>query len=202
MQAFIPSQSLFHTEIRYNCEGITAYEDQRAAGEKSLRRRNVMAKNQYFSVIIPDETRFLESSSLISKQPDYIINQIFGVTSLSLLYAAEEKDFTDRLAIYLMDNGALDNPDAAEAEITNFYNHKREAVKELDALAYIDLIKNLAKNPAPAVVSAYLSHIGISGLIIHEPDRKGRSFLLFNPRKDVVIKEVIRTIIPGTKLAS
>jgi hypothetical protein len=198
MQAFIPSRALFYAQNRCGCEGVTAYECRAAAESKTSRRANSLAKCQYFRAEIPDESSFLAVDEPMPRQPRRVLDLILAESSLSLLYAAEVRDFTGRLGAYLSENGLCGDPEAARAETVKFYEGKRGIIKKLNSAAYLDLIKNLAAERSPAAASAYLSHIGIPGLLFHEPDISGRSYLMFNPRRDAVIKEIIRTAVPAS----
>jgi hypothetical protein len=206
MEAFIPAEALFNAEIRLHCRGVIAYESRSAAGMKTSRLRNVRSKNQYFRVEIPRENAFLnllDADSPLVKQPPDVLSRVLDAPSLSLLYAAEEKNFTARLAAYLAENGSSDDGEAARIEIERFYAAKRETIKTLSVRSYIDLIRRSVKgNNAPAATAAYLSHIGAAGLAFREPRSDGgsRAFLLFNPRRDAVVKEIIRAVVPETKL--
>jgi hypothetical protein len=196
MQAFIPSNTLFlfPAAARYGCQGVAAYSGGATALSKTSRRKNVMSKNQYFRVNIPDVHTFLDAHCPIAKQPPYILKKILAAPSLSLLYTAEAEDFMDRLAVYLAETGN-DNGETAQIEINKFYDDKRHSIKDLSAVSYINLIKTLARGHSPAIASSYLSHIGISGLAFHEniaDDKTEKVFFLFNPRRDVLIKEIIR----------
>jgi hypothetical protein len=139
----------------------------------------------------------------MAEQSTFVLERALADSSLSLLFSAEGKDFMGRLAAYLTDAGSYDDPEAAQAEIAKFYDKKRDTLKNLDAPAYLNLIESLAGEHSPAVVSAYLSHIGMSGLLSgHSDESDGRFFFLFNPRRDVVITEIIRTTIPAALSAS
>jgi hypothetical protein len=206
MQAFIPSNTLFlfPAATRYGCQGVTAYSSSATALSKTSRRKNVMSKNQYFRVNIPDVHTFLDTHYPIAKQPPYVLKRILAAPSLSLLYTTEAKDFMDRLAAYLAETGN-DNSEAAQTEINTFYEDKRRAIKDLNSVSYINLIKTLACGHSPAIVSSYFSHIGIPGLSFHENIADGKTekaYLLFNPRRDVLIKEIIRVFIPETSAVS
>jgi hypothetical protein len=203
MLVFIPADMLFTSEIRCHCRGVASYENQAAAAEKTARLRNTLAKNQYFSAAVPDETTFISTGLPLAQQPAPILERVLSDSSLPLLYAAEGKDFMGRLDACLTETGSSSGPEAVQAEIIKFYNQKRDAIKSLDASAYLDLIERSAKAHDPATVSAYLSHIGISGLVSGDSaGPRGRVFFLVNPRRDAVIREIIRIAVPKTGSAS
>jgi hypothetical protein len=199
MLVFIPSGNLFRAETRYGCEGVAAYENRSAAETKTARRKNALVKNQYFRAEIPDEPSFLVINKLIRRQHRFILDRVLSESSLSLLYGAGRREFAGRLAAYLSETESPVRAEAARVETEKFYNAKREGVKKLDALSYTALINAAAGDRGPAVVSSYLSHIGIAGLVFQEPEAGkdvSRAFLIFSPRRDAVIKEIVRAVPP------
>jgi hypothetical protein len=196
MKAFIPSITLFETQQLYHCAGVAAYENKTAAENKTRRIKHTTAKAQYFSVSIPEPATFIDISLPMSRQQDGVRHTILSVDALSLLFYAEGKIFMRNLGIYLDQNKLYDDPSAAQTEIDLFYEKKKNQITALSATGYLSLVENLAKNHNPAIVSSYLSQFHISGLVIQGNGTNGKAgnrlFLLFNPRKDIVIHEIIR----------
>jgi hypothetical protein len=203
MVAYIPSESLYQTIIIFGCEGVLAYDSHLTAGTRTSRRKNVTAKNQYFSVSIPDRETFIDADRSMTNQTPYVLHRVLDTPALSLLFTSELRGFMDRLGAFLTESGSPDNPEAAQTEISRFYDKKREQIKKTDAKSYIELITRLAKDRSPAVVASYLSQSAlVTGLTFREPSSGGQTYLLFNPRRDVIIKEIVRAAIPETRLVS
>jgi hypothetical protein len=201
MRAFIPAEALFQKTVFHNCEGIAAYETREAAGRKTG-RRHIPAKNRYYSVVIPDRNTFIDLNLPMDGQPPYVLQCVLSAPSLSLLFTAEEAGFMDRLGAYLAEKGSPDGPEEALRETAAFYDAKREIIKGLGAEGYLELIKSkiTAAEHKETVVSSYLSQSGISGLIFRPGDApREHVFLLFNPRRDALIKEIIRAVVPETR---
>jgi hypothetical protein len=203
MQAYIPSIKLFAPEILYHCKGVLAYDNHQSAGSKTTRLRNINTKNQYFYIDIPDITTFLLLDCPITKQPSYILEHLLADTAISTLFTADGRDFFHKLELYLSDNGLSDDIVAAQEQIKLFYDEKRSSVLELTAISYLSLISNLARGNDPSIVSSYLSSLGISGLVFKESGTVNHNaYFLFNPKKDAVIKGIIRVDIRESLVAS
>jgi hypothetical protein len=203
MQAYIPAVKLFLPETRCGCKGIVAYDNHRSAGSRTVRLRNTATKNQYVSLHIPEITTFLSLEHAMAQQPSYVLEHILTEKALSTLFTVEGRAFFHNLDRYLAENGLTGDMVTAQTEMMNFYDKKRSAIRELTSSAYISLITQLARGHHPAIVASYLSCFGISGLVFKEPGTpQQNAFLLFNPRRDAVIKEIIRMDIRESRMVS
>jgi hypothetical protein len=151
--------------------------------------------------IDPGDDTFLSLDNLFQNQPYSLLEQLTTNDALSKLYINEGRDFMIGLDKYLQSLNLADNPDAAHQEIKEYYAAKEQEILSLSIPDYLKYIYGKTLNRDSSVVSAYLYQFGVSGLTFL--DTQGRSsFLLFSPRKDMVIKEIRRQSPAYTLLAS
>jgi hypothetical protein len=198
---YIAAADLFTLKPFLSCTGVVVHADEKTACGDTSRLSNTLAKNQWFRILIPPKDTFLSLDSPITKQYSYAVEHLCCREALSLLYVKEGRDFLHNLNEYLEHIGSQDDPEAAQAEVTEFYNEKRAAILGMDAKEYLQFVLEKSSGKEKTRVTAFLYHFGISGLSFTSA-LGGRSFLLFNPRRDSIIKEIKRSILDDSRLAS
>jgi hypothetical protein len=198
---YIAAANLFTMQQVLCCTGIMVHAGEEAACKDTARLSNMLAKNQWFRVLIPPTHTFLSLDDPIKKQYSYVIEHLCAQEALSVIYISEGRHFLHKLNDYLESIGAQDDPEAARTEVAEFYTEKRRAVLDMDAKAYLAFILEKSAAREKAAVSSYLYHFGISGLAFSSPSA-GKSFLLFNPRRDSIIKEIKRAVLDDSRLVS
>jgi hypothetical protein len=201
-RAYISAAGMFSKTVLCNTSGVTVFESEKPAVFDSLRLSNALTKNQWFSILIPPPGSFLSLDGPMSGQPYEAVHSLCSQEALSVLFIRECREFLPRLDSYLLEIGEADNPAAAQAEVHEFYHEKRRQILSMKTSDYIDLIYTMNSAPNPDKVSAYLSHFGIAGFSYLNQSRSCNSFFMFNPRKHIVIKSVMRECIGNTRLAS
>jgi hypothetical protein len=198
---YIAAANLFAANQFLSCTGVVVRAEEKTACNDTARLSNTLAKNQWFRVFIPPRHTFLSLDSPVKKQHPYILEHLCAQEALSVIYIKEGRDFLHKLNEYLRNTGAEDDPGAAQIEVAEFYAEKRRAVENMDVKEYLQFILEKAAGREKALVSSYLYHFGVSGLSFTST-AGGESFLLFNPRRDSIIKEIKRSILDDSRLVS
>jgi hypothetical protein len=198
---YIAAANLFTLQQVSFCTGVVVHAGEGAACNDTARLANIDSKNQWFRVLIPPNHTFLSLGSPLKKQDPYVIERLCGQEALSVLFLKEGRGFLRTLNEYLEHIGAQDDPEAAKAEVAEFYAEKRRLVMAMDAKDYLRFIQEKTAARETALVASYLYHFGVSGLAFTSA-LGGESFLLFNPRRDCVIKEIKRAVLDDSRLVS
>jgi hypothetical protein len=198
---YVAAENLFTMKQFLCCTGVMIHTEEKTACTDTARLSNTLTKNQWFRVFIPPKYTFLSLDTPLKNQYSYVIEHLCSQEALSVLYLKEGRDFLHKLNEYLKNIGAQDDPQAAQVEVGEFYNEKRRAVLEMDTKEYLQCILEKAGGRENAMVSAFLYHFGISGLSFTAA-LGGLSWLLFNPKRDSIIKEIKRSLLDDSRLVS
>lgn len=200
--AYVSAAGMFSKTVLYNSSGVTVFENEKPAAFESLRVSAALTKNQWFSILIPSPEAFLSLNRPMAEQPYEAVHGLCSQEALSVLFIRECREFLPKLDSYLLQIGEADNPEAAKAEVCEFYHEKRRRILSMNAVSYIDYIFNMNSTPNPDAVSAYLSHCGIAGFSYHHHGHNCKAFFMFNPRSHIIIKSIKRELVPHARLAS
>jgi hypothetical protein len=201
MEGYIASQDLFGSAEFKCCAGVTVHSDEASAMADSLRLAGSLSKNQWFRVAIPPEETYLSPALPMSEQPPQVTERLLAAEALSVLFIEEGKLFMRRMEMYLEANGLADNPEAAKTEVEDFYASRRGELLSMHGDGYLSFIKSKTGGGDPAGVSSYLCHFGVSGLAFYNRNNRP-AFLLFNPKRDMVIRELRRASLQDSRLVS
>jgi hypothetical protein len=181
--AFVSPRDLFSTE-KTALPGVTVYQDEKAAKNRSMPRKGMIAGRQWYAVEIPAVDTFLHRGKPVAEQPFPVLHRLLSQKSLSLLFTDELSVFAWQLSCYLKDKKPEEAAALAAEETAAFCHEKRNTLLSLpNGGALIDFVAGKAKEPK--ALPSYFSAIGISGII---GGTDGNTmFHIFNPRASVKI---------------
>jgi hypothetical protein len=189
--AFLSSCDLFSTEKK-PLPGVTVYSDEKAAKNRSMPRKGMIAGRQWYTVEIPAADTFLYRAKPAAEQPFPVLHRLLSQKSLSLLFTDELSVFAWQLSCYLKDKRPKETTALTAEETAAFFHGKRNTLLSLPSgEALINFVAEKAKEPK--VLPAYFSALSISG-VIDEADG-AMTFLIFNPRSSVKIISIHRDAI-------
>jgi hypothetical protein len=178
--AYMPAHYLFEKTAYPFGEGITVFEDEEEARRRTVKRKNARAFNQWFRVLIPSNDHFLELHAPFSEQPLPLQESLLSEEAVkAIFFAGENHD-----GVY------------ADEQIPP----KRKILSAFpSAEAYVMYLTKNISGPQPSRAVSYLSCFGVAGIMRPGP---GAAFLVFDARRNIIIKEVKRENIPHTALVS
>jgi hypothetical protein len=200
MEAYIAAHNLYSVTRHGFCSGVVFRAEERKAMADTMRLGNTLSKNQWFRALLPDASRFLDLGIEMKIQPGYALERLGSQGALSILFVSEGAEFMRQLDAYLDSNDFENREEEAQAEVREFYAEKRREILAMSAPEYLGFVAGKTAGRDPLKVSAYLCHFGIAGLSF--VTSSGPSFLLFNPRRDIIIKEIKRSLLKDAPLAS
>jgi hypothetical protein len=201
MTGFLASHKLFSITRYAFCEGVIVHSNKENALKDTMRHRNIYSLNQWFRISCPGENTFLSLDSSMKEQPGYVIEHLTGEGALKLPFIKKGREFMAQLEMYLAHENASDNPLKAKMEIAEFYTRCKNEVLAMTAQDYLAFLSEQITGRDPAKQSSYLYHSGITGLSFPS-EQNSRSYLLFNPRRDAIIKEIGRAPLNDTRMVS
>jgi hypothetical protein len=177
--AWMPSHYLFEKFEYPFGSGVKVFESENEARRHTVRRKNVRALNQWFRVLIPSADHFLELDAPLSAQPLPLQESLLSPEALS--FAGENHD-----------DGYSEEQIILKRKILSSFPSAEEYI--------IYLTKNIAGSQPSRTVS-YLSYFGVAGITCPSSG-SGDTFLVFDARQNIIIKEIKRQEIPHTSLVS
>jgi hypothetical protein len=196
MTGYIAAPNIFLLNQYSLCTGMVVHSSEQKAMLDSIRLHHTLSKNQWFKILIPDADSFLCLDIPMERQSSTVIDDLCSREALSMIFIAEGKEFLSKLDVYLQSINAHDDPEDAKIEVEAFYEEKKREILAMEPSDYLRFISEKTIDGDPAKVSAYLYGFGVSGLSFQS------SFLLFNPHKDIIIKELRRSVLDNSRLAS
>jgi hypothetical protein len=182
--AWTPAHYLFERNTYPFGSGVTVFETEDDARRHTVRRKNVRALNQWFRVLIPSRDHFLNLDAPVSSQPLQLREALLSREAIeSFLFSRETHD-----GVYAEERILL---------------HRKTLTAFPSAESYIMyLAKHISGSQPPRTVS-YLAYFGVAGLVLPPSDSgSGDTFLVFDARQNIIIKEIKRELIPHTLLVS
>jgi hypothetical protein len=171
--------------------GIVVSPDNAYATRSAVQRPYLRTKPQWYELTIPHPERFLDLDRPLTEQPFPLVHALMSNRSLSLLFAGERALVT-RQTVSFDKTQTPEEPERSTSEEDGaFYHRKREELLVLPTVsAFCQFILERSGKKDPAVISAFLSRSGISGIRFYE-DAEVR-LLIFDPRKETVITAIHR----------
>jgi hypothetical protein len=179
--AYMPAHYLFEKKTYPFAAGVNVFQSENDARKYTVRRKNVLALNQWFRVLIPSRDHFLELNRPLANQPPGLIESLLSTQALDSI-SEEKPDYSEKRKF-------LYSLESAEAYLL-YLNQK-----------VFSLSSAIPPHDGLSKTLSYLSFYGTAGIILPHYD-DGESYLVFDARQNIIIKEIHREHINHTILVS
>jgi hypothetical protein len=173
--AFLPAHYLFEKIDFPFASGVKVFESEDEARQYTVRRKNVRSLNQWFRVLIPSREHFLELSQPLSNQSPHLLESLLSTQALDVI-SKEKNDYIEKRKFLY----AFESVEAYLIHLVQFFS---------------------GSGDGPSRTVSYLSYFGAAGIILPQYDH-GETYLVFDARQNIIIKEIKREKIPHTILVS
>jgi hypothetical protein len=174
--AYMPAHYLFEKKTYPFAAGVNVFQSEDDARKYTVRRKNVRTLNQWFRVLIPSRDHFLELNRPLANQPPGLIESLLSTQAIDSI-SEEKPDYIEKRKI-------LYSLESAEAYL----------------MYLTQKVFSSSHNSLSKTVS-YLSFYGTAGIILPQYDT-GESYLVFDARQNIIIKQIHREHIKHTILVS
>jgi hypothetical protein len=178
--AWMPAHYLLEKFEHPFGSGVKVFEAEDEARRYTVRRKNARACNQWFRVLIPSPDHFLDLNAPISEQPLQLQESLLSEEAIGALFFSAE----NHNAVYDEEQLLL------KRKILSAFPSAEEYL--------VYLTNNISGGQSSRTVS-YLSFFGVAGITC---PGSGNVFLVFDARRNIILKEIKRETIPHTALVS
>ena len=199
-KAFIATTNYIRkVKLPFGVGVITSFSEEDAMN-RTIRRRHLETRNEWFDIEIPDRSTFLNLDSLLEENPQECLDSLFSTKALSFLFYDEGQKLFKQLPQIIESKTSVEEEKntLAQEELKKFYDSKAYELKKLmSTYSLIQFITEKAKRNDMAITSSFLSMIGINGVIYSE-DNNERA-LIFDAKNKILLKGVNSQILENSK---
>jgi hypothetical protein len=179
--AYMPAHYLFEKKTYPFASGVSVFQSEDDARKYTVRRKNVRALNQWFRVLIPSRNHFLELDRSIANQPPGLVESLLSAPALDPI-PGEKLDYVEKRTFLY----SLESVEAYLMYLSQNVFASSNAFPPHDGISR---------------TVSYLSFFGAAGIILPQYDTE-ESYLVFDARQNIVIKEIRREHVEHTTLVS